>query len=634
MQEIDHNDALDEGYDLRALILALKRRWLVVVVTILVCVALSLFMVLRETPRYTSQALVVLSQSRTALEQERAPLQNNAQINALVSSETRFLTSDNFILDLVRTMRLAAHPEFIPGGVNPHDVMVIPSGSSAPPTSVEALVMASVRGSMSVAREGSSYLISITFVSEDPEFAAELANTAASLLTRRASERGSSTALELAQRVAAQLPALRRDLVTTENYSDQLLMMDIQRLTGAERQNALQKFNNLQAQQDRLNFDAERTLRQAQTLGPSTAQPDGALPYAALGDIESQRSNLYNQKRALWQELVDRGIAGTFTSAEAFEAFQTVDLSRRVYTKLLSRLSDLELEASLFVSGARIFAPALVAHQPSFPKKKNALALSFILGTALGMGLALFMEFFTGVLLSESQIGRVYDNRKIFTLPIKLSRMRRLFLGAVQVRHNAHLIELDRLIDTLDAVEPENNYAFGRVINVMSSDANPYIGRVGEIIAKRLVEEDRMVAVLDFDGSRILQHGFVRRSIIRLYNFTRGRKSKDVTHFENRFIGATFYSAHLTTPARGIRYNPAAIERLINRLTESFDDVVVISPRANTHTDNIVFAKNAHANILVSRFRQSRVADVIDTTEWLTNINHSRHIYSLIIGKG
>lgn len=219
-----------ESFDLSALLGTVKRRSILIVVTIALFISLSLVWVLRQAPLYSSQSLIQVSQHRTALDREREPLLNSAQIDALVSGELRFLSSDNFLLAVIRSEKINKWPEYarlltkIP---EPRILDYPTNGNEIPPTPAEGVLLRALRGKLSAAREGATYIVSLTALSEKPELAARLVNAAAKIYKSETVLRGQRELQKLKDRVALQLLRDRESLLRDDRRIEDALKKGI-----------------------------------------------------------------------------------------------------------------------------------------------------------------------------------------------------------------------------------------------------------------------------------------------------------------------------------------------------------------------------------------------------------------------
>lgn len=592
---------------------ALMKRWLVMVLIIVGGVASTIHLVNQQTPMYSSQALVILSQSRTALEEERAPLQNNAQIDALVSSELRYLTSDNFLLSLARSENLVNHPEF--GGPRA-DAPSLVSDPFIPPTVAESELLPELRSRMGVAREGASYVVSITFLAEDPVFAADLSNAAAELFAQSSLERGSNTARSLAQRVISELPRRRLDVQKAEAVLDEIMISDMEQQTDATASQTLEKLRAL-------------TKRQAALAATENS------PVTSLGTLNAREAEIYAQKRALWQLYAsERAGDPTFvlTDSRAAEAFQGVDLARSVYSRLLGRLVDLELEASLYVSTARVLAPALVPFKPSHPKKTVSVALSGILSTAFAVAAALFLEFFTGRMNKANHIPDLIRSENRFFFETMATKLKRGFFAENGRRDQKLGIERDRLFAGLQAINFDLNRPTGQVVNLVTAGVLPNLSVIGSALAANYIENDQDVALLDFGCKDHFQRSQLRR-FLSAFRFRPARKVPKISRGTDKLSGADLYAFINPRRRGGTSLSNEQKRQLVEHISESYDAVIIISPYPAAHSENTAFAEQADINIIVSHFRITNVKPLNEVVAWLGSINARAAMFSVTLGR-
>jgi succinoglycan biosynthesis transport protein ExoP len=83
---------------------------------------------------------------------------------------------------------------------------------------------------------------------------------------------------------------------------------------------------------------------------------------------------------------------------------QTSEIARSQYQNMLSRIQELDAQASLQVADSRVVSAALVPANPSFPNGRLILALAFVVALGLGLGLAILREHFIGGFVSDEQV--------------------------------------------------------------------------------------------------------------------------------------------------------------------------------------------------------------------------------------
>ncbi|MEM6306358.1 MAG: hypothetical protein AAF701_00040 [Pseudomonadota bacterium] len=614
-----------DGYDIMAVFRAIRRRGLVLFAIISAVVGLTFYMVETQTPVFQSQALVTLAQPRTALENERDPLQNSAQIEALISTELRYLTSDNFLLDFIRKENLAQLPEY--GG----DLNYRPARRQAVrPDIVEGNVLPILRSKLSIQQEGASYIVSLTLQSEAAERAAHLANSAASLFVENASQRGARTTRGLADRVAGQLKKQSDELSFAIANLDAMIEPILQTRLADLPAGAVAQYQSLVAQGRALRQVEEEALAALQKTNRETANARLNL----LSNVERRRLNILDQKQDIWDQVVALPVNAAIRQnyAQVSEVLQSLTIPHATYKRLLERLIDLELEADLFVSGASLLAPALVPQEPSFPKKKNSLILSFIMSAGLGLGVIVFLEFFTGRFLTIYQIP--LEIRKMHRFELNLSRrgLKRVLRSGDGSPLAEELYDIDRMILALtDETAGVKNA--GHILHLMPHDKQTPVKDVAHVIAKRLTDLQYEVAILDLDARYMIKGTFFTHlwQSVRVRLWRSPRRDVQITQDPVTRAYLHHFSPH--TPADVIWINQNRLPPLLEDMQWTYDYLLILSPFLGAHKGNVMFTETADVNVVVSALGGSRIKPFKNLVQWIVAHDPVKPLFSLVTGK-
>jgi capsular exopolysaccharide synthesis family protein len=181
-----------EGFDLRELLSALRRRKGVIVGCAIVVMALATTYIYQLTPRYTAQALLMLEQQKVQtidIQNALAGLQDGSSV---VATQVEILTSPAIAAKVAAKLHLETVPEFNPSLRPPAGFQPIAwlreqassllgldasasEGAALPPPSGADLGPA-VAGHVIALNDGVSYVIKIRAQAETPEVAAQIAN--------------------------------------------------------------------------------------------------------------------------------------------------------------------------------------------------------------------------------------------------------------------------------------------------------------------------------------------------------------------------------------------------------------------------------------------------------------------------
>jgi polysaccharide biosynthesis transport protein len=165
---------------------ALRRRWPVLAISLLICLLAATFLLAILQPRYTASAQILLDARKQNVMQNQAISQSGTLDASAVESEVSLIQSFSVCRRVVEKMGLSKDPEFVSSGKGllgrlfqsvglaseakveiPQDAMVAPELASA---------IASLRQNMAVRRVGITLVIEVSVTSKDPLKAARIAN--------------------------------------------------------------------------------------------------------------------------------------------------------------------------------------------------------------------------------------------------------------------------------------------------------------------------------------------------------------------------------------------------------------------------------------------------------------------------
>src|SRR5215510_8245807 len=158
----------------------LRRRYLVIIVSLLLSLALGASYLFTAPPTYTGSAIMIIETRKgtSALPDSFGGLPPDA---AWVETQIGVLKSLNVLSYVVKQLRLGDDPQFIRGNTWPLvDKLLARLGWAAPEPKTEAERVGAAMGVLSdgleVKRVGQSYMMRIDFRSQDSEQAAKVAN--------------------------------------------------------------------------------------------------------------------------------------------------------------------------------------------------------------------------------------------------------------------------------------------------------------------------------------------------------------------------------------------------------------------------------------------------------------------------
>ncbi|MBV8428701.1 MAG: AAA family ATPase [Hyphomicrobiales bacterium] len=172
----------------------LRRRFPVVIFSVLLFLALAAAYIVTTPPRFTGHSVLMIDTHKSQVfQQQQSPLGDLPIDSAAVDTQIEILNSENIALSVVKQLHLEQDPEFIypraglSATVLGFIMSFVPSGPPPPASSDPPApdfrqlrtALGTLQGHMSVRRIGLTYAIAIDFESLNPDRAAEVANAVA-----------------------------------------------------------------------------------------------------------------------------------------------------------------------------------------------------------------------------------------------------------------------------------------------------------------------------------------------------------------------------------------------------------------------------------------------------------------------
>lgn len=454
------------GIDIFQLPGILLRRWLYVVVTALVCIALAAgFVVLRKPLFMATTDLLIDPQGLSASPPDPRIGQPLGQDEAALASQIFIVQSREVLNPVVDELNLASDSFLNPAGVKDRELATI-------------AVVGALRKNMLIAREGTSFVLSLTVKHRDMAMAAKVANTIASVYLKRLHEaRADATtrasgAFELQARQLAE--KLRRAEEELEKFKEvnnlvatgpqQNLVID-QQVEGVNRQ-LIAARADLEAKRANYNQVRGLTVGSIEAGGIPEALASSALSAmrgryadlaaradqlsATLGGNHPQMQAARSQVAGLRQEMeaeltrIRQSLKGATERAEAnaaalqkrldtltassldtseagirARALQSdVEALRALYKTLLTRASELGERETININNSRVISTAVPGGGSSFMTKLITVAAGALFGIALGSGIAVLREILARIMASRGVL-QVDDTAAEPVLPVE-----------------------------------------------------------------------------------------------------------------------------------------------------------------------------------------------------------------------
>jgi len=451
---------MDTEIDLKSVIGLIRRQIRLILMTFFAIIAFAALFTYSMTPKFDADALVLVDTRNKDLLTSDGGYGNPGTDNARVESEVGILKSDQILMRTIQENNLVADPEFgVKLSIKDRLFEILRLPASEPSESQTlAGVLNRFSNSVSVKRNGLTYLITVSVRSENAQKAAKLANSLTDIYIREQVASKIAGALVSRNTLQARVDAAQGTIAENEKKLDSYINDNLSRVaesTGAGNLTALRgQLDQLSAlkkeQSDRLNtlkqsFDARDFEKVSSVLGS-----------AAIAELDRQRRQITNRlsdsganaadainlktelaklddkiSKSVTQEADDlkRKVEGTQKQAdelreqlrtsvlqsnlpaemlaEMYTLQQSAVNARSQYQGLLTRLQELDAQTVLQLPDSRIVSPALEPNSASFPPSNLIILAAAVLALGFGLALAVLREHFVGGFVNEDQVESV-----------------------------------------------------------------------------------------------------------------------------------------------------------------------------------------------------------------------------------
>lgn len=475
--ENDPAPGTDVLVDVRAIWNVLRRRAAVILGIIGAMTLATVLVVFQLTPLYTSTALILLDPREQQVVDIEAVVSGLPPDSAVVDSEVEVLRSRKLAARVVEQMGLLEDPEF---NTNLEEESFLSSldpralfrgAQDIDQATAERIernkVIDAFSKRLGVGRRGLTFVIRVSFTSEDAVKAAAIANKTAELYvleqleakydaTKRANDwlNGRLSELRTEVRAAAEAVEIYRqenDLVGSSGLTineQQLAELNGQLILAraelAEKEAKFRRYRELQRsgsgadtladvlqspviaqlRQQEAEVDRRRAElssrygdRHPQMIKVRAERRDLAIAIDrevsrtvanVENEVEVTRTRVASLERSLG-ELEGRSGEGGFKEVRLRELESDADAVKTLYESFLERFKQTSEQTNLQESDARILSGATVPTEPSYPSKSLFLALALVASAMLGVGVAYLLEHlddaFSTVRQLEAKLG-------------------------------------------------------------------------------------------------------------------------------------------------------------------------------------------------------------------------------------
>ncbi len=671
---------LADQFDLRRLANMFRRRSrLFAAVAALVFVAVVL-VTMTATPMYTATANVMLDTRAEQVVNVEAVLSGLPADSSVVDTEVEILKSRRLAERVVNALQLDKDPEFnsalrspglvamARGSVRSAVAMVSPREAQDPAVAEQKAherVVNSVLSRLSVRRLGLTYVINVSFESEQAPKAATIANKFAELYLLEQLEAKFDATQQATNWLNSRLEGLREQVLTAEaavqqyKIANNLLSAAGTNLTETEISNYNQSLAEARAQvaEDEARLSTARSqLARGSTgddLGEALSSPviqqlrqQRATVSSRVADLQGrygdrhpemltanrQLSDIDSQIQAEIQRIISNleakvqvsrqragAIGGSLSSARGTlagnnqalvrlnELERTAEASRTLYESYLNRYKETSSQQGIEQSDARVVSQATIPTGQSSPKVPLNLALGLVLALGCGVAGVVLAEMLDAGLATAEDVEQRLDVSYLGAIP--------LLASVAEGRTSApidYVIEkpLSSFAEAFRNLRASVMYSrLGESVKVVAiTSALPGEGKTttSVCLARSAAQQGNSVILIDCD--------LRRRSVNRMFGEEPQRGLIEVLAGE-----ATLEEVLTIDSVTGVRLLPlakssltpkdvfgsAAMDRLLDQLRASYDLIILDTAPVLPVADTRVLAPKADAVVFLARWRKT-----------------------------
>jgi succinoglycan biosynthesis transport protein ExoP len=616
--------------------------------------------------------------------------------SAMIESRVEVARSDRVLRSVVRQLQLADDPVFNgskPRGIRALIANVLGSADQEnldPADEREQNALDELDSNLNVVRQGPTRVLLISFVADDPNRAAEVANTVASNFVQdqltnqsEAALRGSEWLQERTQELRQKLENAARAAQEFKTKSNIVEMgsrgsLDDQRLEEINTQltSARAQTSEARARLDRINSVLSSGVPDAALADSLNSQIITGLRQRFLtaaareselssrvGPEHLARSNLRNEMKELQRAMRDelRRIADTYKSdyevAQSREASLLARLNeligstgltrqaqlqlrelesqaqsyRTIYESFLQKYTEAVQQQSFPITEARVIGPAFPPRSNSHPKTKLVFTFSIMLGSIFGVALAVVRNNMDRSLKLPEQVKKL-GLECIGTVPrLETSSRKSLLKEVVRSplsRFSEDVREIKTSISIANLVRPTT------CIGILSLLPNEGKTTLACNLANLFGMSGLRTLLIDADlRKRTLTRSLAPNAGSGLIEVLSGFQTLNQSTWSEMDSKFDFLPTVLSQPIPNSSdlLTSVAMQRLLDEVRETYDFVLLDLPPLGALVDGRAVAPSLDGVIIVSEWGRTPIEGLAEAMQGL-NIAQAR-VLGLVINK-
>jgi len=284
-----------------------------------------------------------------------------------------------------------------------------------------------------------------------------------------------------------------------------------------------------------------------------------------------------------------------------------VRANKQLYETILSRFKEADVqEQGIQEADARVISHAVEPAVPFYPKTKFMLIAAFILSTLMGVGLAVLLEFLDNGFRSLNQLEGLTGLPTLGLVPmLRGAQKNKKAYQVAAEQPNSAFGEAVRTLRT--ALLLSNVEHPPRTIVVTSAVPGEGKTSTALAIAALAAKSGQRCIIVDCDFRHPSVHGnlgYPNRKGLGDY-LAGNAQLADVIELEPRY-GLRFITTGTNVPNPPDMLGSPRMKKLIHRLSESYDLVILDTPPLLVISDSLVLVRNVDKTVFVVRWEKTK----------------------------
>ena len=309
--------------------------------------------------------------------------------------------------------------------------------------------------------------------------------------------------------------------------------------------------------------------------------------------------NALNAQKSEVLNLNQKAVSYTVLKREA-------ESTREMYDLVIKRFKETSMTENIRTGNIRVVDPAPVPLAPVKPKKSQNTLLGLIMGLALGVGLAFFLEYLDNTIKVPDEVKSRLKIPYLGPVPVVVSSLN----GDGTGKPEGYLITVEAPKSTASESYRgiRTSISFAAVDNVphliLITSAAPGEGKTmtSANLAVTLAQAGSKVLILDCDMRRPKLH--------RVFNITRdlgvsnilaGSCTLDEAIFPSAIPGLDVVSSGPVPPNPSEILSSESMKKLLETVRGRYDKIIIDSPPLTAVTDGVILSRLADGVVLVVR---------------------------------